>query len=211
MWFLHKLLRELQFPFCVNMSFQRKNSQVLIWLSLRRQRLERFSAVEKLSRRPESVWESKLWKNNWVAVVSTRESFQQNLLNNPVGRKETFLQTILVDHVNQKISVPAFCVSFWGSLTESRNCWLCVVLAWRRSLSNYLIWWKLHSAWISNGSEVLCWFETVFFGIESQIIQTTLLRYMGEYGKKGAQRGVCFLSLKQEQTKTKKTSLELPM
>ena len=36
------------------------------------------------------------------------ESFQQNLLNNPVGREETFSQTILVDYVKQQFSVPTF-------------------------------------------------------------------------------------------------------
>ena len=39
------------------------------------------------------------------------KSFQQNLLNNPVGREETFLQTFLVDHVKQHFSVPTFCGS----------------------------------------------------------------------------------------------------
>ena len=44
-------------------------------------------------------------------VVNRRESFQQNLLNNPVGREETFLQTFLADHVKQQFSVPTFCGS----------------------------------------------------------------------------------------------------
>ena len=39
------------------------------------------------------------------------ESFQQNLLNNPVGREETFLQTFLVDHLKQQFSVPTVCGS----------------------------------------------------------------------------------------------------
>ena len=47
-----------------------------------------------------------------------RESFQQNLLKNPVGREETFLQTFLVDHVKQ-FSVPTFCGSVWKSWRES--------------------------------------------------------------------------------------------
>ena len=40
-------------------------------------------------------------ENNWVKVAALNkgESFHQNLLNNPVGREETFLQTFLVDHV----------------------------------------------------------------------------------------------------------------
>ena len=48
--------------------------------------------------------------------------FQQNLLNNPVGREETFLQTFLVDHVKQQFSVPNFCGSVWKSWKESPNC-----------------------------------------------------------------------------------------
>ena len=43
------------------------------------------------------------------------ESFQQNLLNNLVGRVETFLQTFLVDHVKQQFSVPTF-VAVSGNL-----------------------------------------------------------------------------------------------
>ena len=50
------------------------------------------------------------------------ESFQQNLLNNPVGREENFLQTFLVDHVKQQFSVPTFCGSVWKSWRESPNC-----------------------------------------------------------------------------------------
>ena len=42
------------------------------------------------------------------------ESFQ-NLLNNPVGREETFLQTFLVDHVKLQFSVPTF-VAVSGNL-----------------------------------------------------------------------------------------------
>ena len=50
------------------------------------------------------------------------ESFQQNLLNNLVGREETFLQTFLVEHVEQQFSVPTFCGSVWKSWRESPNC-----------------------------------------------------------------------------------------
>ena len=50
------------------------------------------------------------------------ESFQQNLLNNPVGREETFLQTFLVEHVEQQFSVPIFYDSVWKSWRESPNC-----------------------------------------------------------------------------------------
>ena len=48
-------------------------------------------------------------------VVNRGESFQQNLLNNPVGGEETFLQTFLVDHVKQQFSVPNF-VAVSGNL-----------------------------------------------------------------------------------------------
>ena len=54
--------------------------------------------------------------------IDLRESFQQNLLNNPVGQEKTFLQTFLVDHVKQKFSVPTFCGSVWKSWRESPNC-----------------------------------------------------------------------------------------
>ena len=55
-------------------------------------------------------------------VVNRRESFQQNLLNNPVGREETFLQTFLVGHVKQEISVATFRGSVWKSWRESPSC-----------------------------------------------------------------------------------------
>ena len=55
-------------------------------------------------------------------VSKQRESFQQNLLNNPVGCEETFLQTFLVDHVKQQFSVPTFCSSIWKSWRQSPNC-----------------------------------------------------------------------------------------
>ena len=61
-------------------------------------------------------------KKSWVAVVNRGESFQQNLLNNPVGREKTFLQTFLVDHVKQQFSVSTFCGSVWKSWRESPNC-----------------------------------------------------------------------------------------
>ena len=50
------------------------------------------------------------------------ESFQQNLVNNPVGREDTFLQTFLVDHVKQQFSVPTFSGSVWKSWRESPDC-----------------------------------------------------------------------------------------
>ena len=51
------------------------------------------------------------------------------LLNNPVGRDETFLQTFLVDHVKQQFSVPSFFGSVWKSWRESPNCRQCPVFA----------------------------------------------------------------------------------
>ena len=60
-------------------------------------------------------------KNSWVAVVNRGESFQQNLLNTPVGREEAFLQTFPVDHVKQQLSVPTFCGCVWKFWTESPN------------------------------------------------------------------------------------------
>ena len=55
-------------------------------------------------------------------AVNRGKSFQQNLLNNPVGREETFLQTFLVEHVKQQFSVPTFCGSVSKSWRESTNC-----------------------------------------------------------------------------------------
>ena len=55
-------------------------------------------------------------------AVNKGESFQQNLLNNPVGREKTFLLTFLVEHVKQQFSVPTFCGSVWKSWRESPIC-----------------------------------------------------------------------------------------
>ena len=132
--------------------------------------------IEEVIRRPQRVWEGKLRKINCVAVVNRGEMVQQNLLNNPVGREETMLRTFVVDHVEQ-FSVPTFCGSVWKCWREGPNCWRCLVLAWTINLSNYLTWWKLHRIWISNESELLRWFETVFFRLEAQTCQGTWLRY----------------------------------
>ena len=72
------------------------------------------------------MWESKLWKNNWVKGKGAAggreagkrlqaESFQQNLLNSPIGREETFLQTFLVDHVKRHFRYQPF-VALSGNL-----------------------------------------------------------------------------------------------
>ena len=50
------------------------------------------------------------------------KSFQQDPLNNPFGREETYLQTFLVDHVKQQFSGPTFCGSVWKSWRESPKC-----------------------------------------------------------------------------------------
>ena len=55
-------------------------------------------------------------------VVNRGESFQQKLLNNPVGQVETFLQTFFVDHVKQQFSVTNFCGSAWKFWRENPNC-----------------------------------------------------------------------------------------
>ena len=60
-------------------------------LELLPQRLERFLVVENCSKRLQRVRERKLWENNSekevAEVVNRGESFQQNLINNPVGRE----------------------------------------------------------------------------------------------------------------------------
>ena len=68
-------------------------------------------------------------------VVIREESFQQNLLNNPVARDEIFLQTFLVDHIKQQFSVPTFCGSVWKSWRESPKCLRCPLFPWT-NLSN---------------------------------------------------------------------------
>ena len=40
-------------------------------------------------------------KKNWLAAVNRGKTVQQILLNNSVGREDTFLQTLLVDQVKQ--------------------------------------------------------------------------------------------------------------
>ena len=56
----------------------------------------------KIRRQLQRLWEDKLLENNWVVVASKKvqaESFKQNLQNKPVARQETFLQTILINHI----------------------------------------------------------------------------------------------------------------
>ena len=44
---------------------------------------------------------------------------------------------------------------------ESPSSWRCFVVPRRKNLFYYLTWWKLHEVWISNGSELLRWFDTL--------------------------------------------------
>ena len=149
-------------PFCVNISSQLQNAWVLICWNLLCQKLQRLLVVERISRQLLRVWEDKLWENSWVVVARKglqAESFQKNLQNKSVGREETFLQTFLINHF-EFFSVPTFCGSFWKSWREGPNSWRCLAVPWTRNLSYYLTRWKLHIDCISNGSELLRWFET---------------------------------------------------
>ena len=150
------------------------------------QKLQRLLVVETVSRRLQRVWESKLWKNNWVKGAGKglqAESFQQSLQNKSVCREESFLQTFLVDLV-KKFWVP----NFWGSVCkswrESPSSWRCLVVPWTRNLSFYFTPWKLHSVWISNGSELLRWFETDVLGLETETCQGSQLRNLQNQRKK---------------------------
>ena len=163
--------------------------------------------VERGGRKSFKTAAKSVGKNNWVKGSGKglqAESFQQNLLNNPVGRKETFLQTFLVEHVKQQFSVPTFCGSVWKSWRESPNCWRCPVLAWTRNLSNYLTWWKLHRVWISNGSELLRRFETVFWHWSSNLWKDVVTIHSRVKEKERSTKMILLFSLKQEQTTTNK-------
>ena len=65
--------------------------------------LQRLFVVERISRQLQRVWEERLWENSWAKGAAGNgeqaESFQQNLKNKSVGRGETFLQIVLVNHV----------------------------------------------------------------------------------------------------------------
>ena len=50
-----------------------------------------------------------------------RRPFQQTVLNNPVGREETFSQKFFINYVKQ-LSVPTFRGSVWKSWRESPSC-----------------------------------------------------------------------------------------
>ena len=118
---LHKLLGELQFHFCVNISSQLQKAYVLTCWNLLCQKLQRLLVVEWFSRQLQRVWEVRLWENSCVVVAGKgvrAEPFQQKLRNKTVCRGETFLQTFLINHV-EYFSVPTFCGSFWNSWGKS--------------------------------------------------------------------------------------------
>ena len=116
----HKFLGELQFLSSVNISSQLHNGWVLTYYSLLYQKLEKLLVVQKFHNNRKIVARQSLRKQ--MVVVAGKgvqaESFQQNLQNKPVSREETFLQTILIHHVQQYL-VPTFCGSFRNSWSES--------------------------------------------------------------------------------------------
>ena len=97
---LHKLLGEPSFRFRVYMSSQLEKVWVLTCWNLRRQKMQKLSAVEKTSRQLQRVREGKLLQNSVVVLAESRteqyaarslrkrgrqaESIQQNLQNRPV-------------------------------------------------------------------------------------------------------------------------------
>ena len=82
---------------------------------------EVISDRESFKRAAKNVGKQTL-KKQLVEGKKRGESIQQNILNNPVGCEETFLQTFLVDHVKRQFSVQTFCGSVWKSWRESPNC-----------------------------------------------------------------------------------------
>ena len=150
------------------------------------------NGIKNFKTATKSVRKQTLEKNIWVKGAGKRlqaESFQQNLLNNPVGCGETFLKTFLVDDVKQQLSVPTFCGSVWKSWRESPSSWRSLVITWTRNLSYYLTRWKLYRFWISNGSKLLRWFETDVLGFETKFCKGSWLGNLQyQRSEKGAQR-----------------------
>ena len=75
--------------------------------------MEMLLVVEKKSRQLQNVWQDKLCENNWGLVARNEvpaESFQQKRQNKPDGREKTFLQTFLINHI-QQFSIQFFCDS----------------------------------------------------------------------------------------------------
>ena len=123
-------------------------------------------------------------RNSWLAVVNRRTSFQQNLINKPVGREETFLQTILVDRVKQQFSAPTFCGSVWKSWRQ-RHLQVPIVddvlssheqeIYPTTSLDGNCIEFEFQKDW-----NYYVDLRQSFFGIEAQLCQRTWLRYIRE-------------------------------
>ena len=89
-------------------------------------------------------------------------------------------------------------------LRESPNFWRCPVLAWTWNLFNYLAWWKLHWIWISNGSEPLRWFETVFLAMKLSFSKVLVTIHTRVGKRKKSSKVSLLFSLRREQTKKNK-------
>ena len=125
---LHKYLGEMLFHFCVNISFQLQNAPLPICWNLHRQRMQRLLAVEKNSKELQRVWKDRLWGNDWAVVTVKRlqaRFFQPDLQSRPVSCKETILQNVLINHVEQ-FSVTIFRSSFGKIGRESLSSWPCL-------------------------------------------------------------------------------------
>ena len=164
---LAQVLGELQFLFCLNILSQRLN--VLSCWSLLHQKLLRLSVEERISRQLQRMCEDRLWQNSWVVVAGKRlqeESFQEILQNKSISREKKLLKTFLNNHVEQFLD-SVFCGSFWKSWRKNSTSWRCLVVPETKKLSYYFTVWKLHRLWISNGSELLRWYETSIVGFET--------------------------------------------
>ena len=79
--------------------------------------VEFFRRRKKLKSAAKSV-DDRFLENSCLVVAGKglkADSFRRNLQNKPVGREETFSQTLLMNHF-QQYWVPTFCGSFWKSL-----------------------------------------------------------------------------------------------
>ena len=66
-------------------------------------------------------WDDKLRENKLVVLAGKRVqagSFHQNLPSKPFSREVKFVQTFLINYIEQ-LSVPTFCGSFWKSFSRS--------------------------------------------------------------------------------------------
>ena len=140
--------------------------------------MQRLLVVEKNSRQLQGVWEDERRENIWVVAAGKRlqdVSIPQKLQKKPVGRAETFLQTVLVNHV-ECFPMPTFCGSSWKPSKESPSSSRCLVLPRTKTFTSYLTRWKLHWVWVSSGSEMLSWFETDVYSFETKVCQGSWLR-----------------------------------